>query len=229
MSKTSFKGFSKEATQFFKGLEKNNNKKWFEANRREYEANVLEPSREFVVEMGKRLQKISPGVHAEPAVNKSLFRLNRDVRFSKDKSPYKTHMAIFFWEGSKKRMECPGYYFHLDSKNLILGTGMYMFPKEILGKYRDAVVDGKIGEELTRAVVKVEKGGYSVEGTHYKKVPRGFDPEHKRAGLLKYNGLYTMWETKIPKEIHSETCIDFCLEKYKGMSPIQKWLVKRLD
>ena len=94
---TEFNGFSKELVQFFKELEKNNTKQWFDQHRNEYEECVLSPSREFVAAMDSRLRKIAPEVNAIPKVNQSLFRINRDTRFSKDKSPYKTCMGIWFW------------------------------------------------------------------------------------------------------------------------------------
>ena len=91
-----FKGFSKALVQFFRDLKDNNTKPWFDKHRHEYEENVLFPSREFVVAMGKRLRQIAPGVNAIPKVNQSLFRINRDTRFSKDKSPYKTCKGVRF-------------------------------------------------------------------------------------------------------------------------------------
>lgn len=82
--------------------------------------------------MGDKLKAISPGIHAIPKVNQSLFRLNRDTRFSKDKTPYKTNLGIWFWEGERKRMECSGFYFYLGEGNLMLGTGIHVFSKGIV-------------------------------------------------------------------------------------------------
>ena len=88
-----FKGFPKEFITFFENLKQNNSKDWFEKNRKDYEQFVMHPAREFVAEMGKKLRKIAPDVNAIPKINKSLFKINRDVRFSKDKSLYKTYMG----------------------------------------------------------------------------------------------------------------------------------------
>ena len=107
-----FSGFPREYFSFFNQLKKNNSKEWFEKHRGDYDEFVLHPAREFVIEMGKKLRKIAPGVNAIPKVNQSLFKINRDVRFSKDKSPYKTYMGIWLWEGDRKRMECSGFYLH---------------------------------------------------------------------------------------------------------------------
>jgi len=79
--------------------------------------------------MGEKLRPLCPGINAIPKVNKSLFRINRDTRFAKDKSPYKTNLGILFWEGQGKRMESSGFYFHLEENLLMIGCGMYKFPK----------------------------------------------------------------------------------------------------
>ena len=81
-----FRGFPKECVQFFTELEKNNNKHWFETHRKDYEEYVLNPARQFVLTMGERLKKISPGIVADPRIDKSIFRIYRDTRFSKNKS-----------------------------------------------------------------------------------------------------------------------------------------------
>jgi len=107
--------------------------------------------------MGARLRRLSPDINAIPVVNQSLFRLNRDVRFSKDKSPYKTNLGIFFWEGPLKKMECPGYYFHLTAKGLMLYTGIYQFTKEQLKEFRQSVIDKKHGATLRKSLAAIGK------------------------------------------------------------------------
>ena len=82
---------------------------WFKRHKNDYEELVLNPSRLFVSEMGELLRGIVPAINADPRVNRSLFRINRDTRFSKDKTPYKTHITLWFWEGLGPRMENPGF------------------------------------------------------------------------------------------------------------------------
>jgi uncharacterized protein (TIGR02453 family) len=151
-ARSSFPGFPRECPAFFKGLERNNNKVWFEQHRHEFDDHVMEPARTFVVEMGARLRRIVPAVHADPRVDRSIFRIFRDTRFSPDKTPYKTHLGLWFWEGDGPRMECSGFYFHLEPKNVFVGVGIYMFPKGFLDAYREAVVDARHGKALRRAV-----------------------------------------------------------------------------
>ena len=225
---STFKGFPKEMIDFFDQLKKNNTREWFQEHKKEYEAHVKQPSEEFVLVMGERLRSISAGIHAIPKVNQSLFRLNRDTRFSNDKRPYKTNLGIWFWEGDRKRMECSGFYFHIDEKNLMLGAGIHIFPKELIGPYRDAVVSKKYGPELRKVINKVSKSGYAVSGKHYKRVPSGYDPSHENVDLLLHNGLAAMYESALPDELFSEGIINNVFAHFKKMSPLHTWLTNTL-
>ena len=102
----SFTGFPKETIRFLAGLHKNNNKVWFEGHREDYEAYFMEPAKAFVVAIAPRLCKLDPAINAEPRVNASILRINRDVRFSKDKSPYKDHLDLWFWTGKDRSPRC---------------------------------------------------------------------------------------------------------------------------
>lgn len=107
--------------------------------------------------MGDKLRAISPDLVAEPAVNKSLFRLNRDTRFSPDKTPYKTQFSMFFWEGDGKRMENPGFYLCFDAQRLTLAGGAHEFPQEKLESFRRAVLNDKSGQELVNLVEALQR------------------------------------------------------------------------
>ena len=226
---SNFKGFSEEFITFFENLQQNNSKDWFEKNRKDYEQSVMHPAREFVEEMGKKLRKIAPSIQAIPKINKSLFKINRDIRFSKDKSPYKTYMGIWLWEGNRKRMECSGFYLHVEDKRLMIGVGIKMFPKPLLDHYRRAVADNKFGAELKKVVKEVSDKGYVVNGKHYKKVPRGYDANHPNAEFLPYNGLTAGIEETIPKAFFSAAIIDYAYSHYRHMLPIHRWLKKVFD
>ena len=232
MAETEFKGFPEGTLRFLRDLAKNNNKTWFDAHRESYERDYVEPARAFVTAMGARLKKLAPNLNADPRVNGSLFRINRDTRFSKDKTPYKTNLAVFFWEGDGNRMECPGFYFHLEAKSLILGTGIYLFPDTMLDRYRKAVVDPKLGAALRKAAKAVGPAfgstGCGMPIQAYKKVPAGYDADHPNAELLKLKGLHAGTETPVPKELHSEALLDHCQARYKELAPIHRWLVSML-
>jgi uncharacterized protein (TIGR02453 family) len=221
---SAFNGFFPETVDFFESLEKNNTREWFEKHKSDYEQYVRQPSEDFVLAMGERLRKIAPDINAIPKVNQSLFRLNRDTRFSADKSPYKTNLGILFWEGSGKRMECSGFYFHLGEKRMLLGAGMYRFSKPAMEKWREAVVDKKHGASLVKAVEKVSKHGYDIGESHYKRVPAGYDPDHPNAEFLKYIGLVAFWSDDVPEAFFSERILGFSFAHFKKMLPIHEWL-----
>jgi uncharacterized protein (TIGR02453 family) len=224
---TGFSGFSRETVRFYEALRKNNNRAWFERNRETYERHVLEPAKLFVTAMGQRLRTIAPRIVAVPAVNKSIFRIYRDTRFSLDPTPYKTHLGIYFWDGTRPKMESTGFYFQLEPPDLIMGGGMYMIPDNLLGRYRMAVVDKKRGAEVRKIVAVIRAiPGFSVEGEHYKRVPAGFDAGHPNAGLLKHKGLYGSFETKVPEEFFSARLIGYCFERFEPMAPLNRWLMK---
>lgn len=221
-----FQGFSKETLKFFKDLKKNNTKKWFETHKKDYETFVMQPAKAFVVAMGDELRAHVPNIVAVPKINKSLFRINRDTRFSPDKSPYKTNMGIFFWEGHRPRMECPGFYFHLEPTMLLLGVGLYMFPKYLIDTYRNSVVHPKHGKDLAGIISQIQrKKGYQIGRKHYKRVPAGFDPAHPNSGLLLHNGIHVGVESAIPEEFFSKKLVGYCWKKFQPLLPLHSWLV----
>ena len=220
-----FQGFTKKTVQFFRDLAKHNDKEWFQEHKALYQDQVQEPCRHFVLDMGVLLNTIARGVIADPRVNKSLFRISRDTRFAADKTPYKTHMGLWWWQGQGARMDCSGFYFHLEPPNVMLGVGMYCMPKALLPAFRDAVAHKRYGPALVKLIGKVQKAGYRIGGEHYKRVPRGFDPDHPRARLLKFNGLWAAYETKIPSQFYTPELADWCLPHYKAMLPLHQWLL----
>ena len=221
-----FKGFPEQCIIFLRELSQNNNTIWFKEHKNDYEEHVLNPCRLFVTALGERLRSFAPAIIADPRVNRSLFRINRDTRFSKNKTPYKTHCALWFWEGSGPRMENSGFYLHLEPGKLMLGTGIYCFQKQQLEKYRSFVVDKKHGPALVQAIEETTKSSsFSLGGSHYKRIPRGFDPEHANASLLLHNGLYVGEETPVPKVLFTAELIDYCFERFNRMAPLHRWLV----
>lgn len=220
-----FAGFSRETPVFFAELAKNNTKLWFDEHRPDFQAYVMTPAQLFVEAMGARLNTTAPDIIADPHVNRSLFRLNRDVRFSNDKSPYKTHLAFWFWEGGRPRMENSGFYFHIEPDSIMTGSGLYFFPKPLLAAYRQAVVHPVYGPQLVEAIKAVKsKPGYDVWGKHYKKVPAGFDPKHENSELLLYDGMTAFLEEPIPAELFSAKIIDYVYERFAHMAPIERWV-----
>jgi uncharacterized protein (TIGR02453 family) len=228
--KSEFRGFPKECVSFYIELSKNNNKAWFAEHKADFESYVMAPARDFVFEMGRRLEAITPRIIADPRLDKSIFRHYRDTRFSKNKEPYKDHLGIFFWEGARPKMECPGFYFHLEPPNLMLAAGMHCFPRPLLEIFRNSVVDPELGPALVSAARSVVKrSDYAIGGKYYKKMPRGYDATDDKAEFLLFNGLYAIFNSEIPEQIYSTEIIDYCFQKFSDMSPIHKWIVNMIE
>lgn len=225
-----FEGFPRECIEFYRDLARNNDTAWFAAHKADYEEYVLRPARLFIMDMGDRLNTIVPGINADPRVNRSIFRIYRDTRFRHDKTPYKTHLGIWFWEGIAPRMECSGFYFHLESDRIVLGAGIYRFPENLLDKYRERVVDRGHGAALSRAVAETTAGGrYTLGGVRYKRVPRGYDPSHPNAALLLHDGFSVGTESGIPEELFSPALLDYCMERFIPTLSIHRWLTEFLE
>lgn len=221
-----FAGFSRETFSFLRGLQEHNDKAWFDAHRAQYEAHYLEPAKAFVGAIAPTLQKWRPGMHAEARVNGSIFRINRDVRFSKDKTPYKHHLDLWFWEGEGRNFACPGFFFRLLPGELILGAGLHKLDKAWLLKYRAAILDDSQAKSLEKVLARVEKAGYAVGGRNLARVPRGIAPDHPRADLLRHDGLTATFEAPLPRDVYSEGFLKFCLGHFKAMLPLHAWLVE---
>ena len=221
--------FPQSPIKFLTALSKNNKKDWFEKNRVRYDFELLQPAIQFVIDLGEELAKLSPNIIAIPKVDKSIFRLHRDVRFSKDKSPYKTNLGLYFWEGKGKKMECSGLYFHIEPKLFFLGAGMYMFTSDQLKKYREAVSNPAKGKELSEISKKLLKNKkFQLGGKTYKKIPRGFDVDYAYNDLLLHSGFYIYYENKDFSELTKKDPVIFSYKIFKEMHPLHKWFVDNI-
>ncbi|MFW9943735.1 MAG: DUF2461 domain-containing protein [Candidatus Sifarchaeia archaeon] len=224
-----FRGFPKEALGFFGDLKENNYREWFQENKDDYQEYVLKPAQAFVVALGERLTAISDGITFDTRTNGrgSILRIYRDIRFSKDKTPYHTRLRIRFSEGSGEKKGHPGFFFGMDDEGGMLLGGLYAFPKPLLEKYRHAVVDEQVGSILARAVDEINGlPGYEIGGKHYKRVPRGFDANHLRASLLLHNALY-VHSSKIPVSVlRKPELVEVCFDSALKMAPIHHWLAQ---
>ena len=166
-----------ELFAFFRELQDNNERAWFEANRQRYEADVREPLLRFVEAFEEPLAEISP--HLTAIAKKSggsLFRIHRDVRFSSDKRPYKSWGALQFRHERARDVHAPGFYLHLAPGDVFAGAGMWHPDRDALTAARERMVEAP--GEWRRARSAVEELGWSFEGDSLKRAPRGFDPEH---------------------------------------------------
>jgi uncharacterized protein (TIGR02453 family) len=220
-----FAGFPPAAFSFLRALEEDNSKRTFDAQRAVYDESLMAPARDFVDELGEALQaRVSPGIQADPRVNGSIFRINRDTRFSKDKTPYRTHLDLYFWEGPGRSRDCPGLFFRMTPRAVVLGAGFHHFDPPKLARFRSAVVDEKTGRALDRALAGVRREGAEIGGETYKRVPAGFDAAHLRADLLRCGGLFAYSESPLPREASSPAFVGWCAGRLERLAPVHCWL-----
>jgi uncharacterized protein (TIGR02453 family) len=218
-----FTGFPKEGIGFLAELEKHNNREWFAQNKASYKELVDGPAKDFLVAMTGKISLLT----GEPGSGK-IFRVYRDVRFSKDKTPYNPVIKIAFFKATKQREKgcsAPMYFFRLNKDTLSLGAEVYEFnDSRALQHYRKQVADEVSGPQLEKILKKFRRSSFWINQPHYKKVPAGIKKNHPREEMLRYRGLYAFIETPTPAEISAPKAVTYCLKKYKSLSPLFNWL-----
>jgi len=205
-----FKGWPEDFQPFFIGLELDNSKKYFEANRRTYEDSVKGP----MVALIESLEPdFGPG---------KVFRANRDIRFSKDKSPYKTNIAADVGMGAR------GGYLSLDARGFTVATGRYMMSPEEIAKFRKKVAADGPGAQLAAIVSKLEKAGYDVGGEDLKRVPPPWPQDHPRAELLRRKSLYVWKNYGLKPWLGSSSARRYVVKTWSDAQPLNDWFKKNL-
>ena len=180
-----FGGFSPDTVRFLGELAGNNNRPWFNENKRRYERTVLEPALDFVCAMGPRLERVAPHFTAIPRrVGGSLMRVYRDTRFSRDKRPYKTNIGIQFRHELGKDVHAPGFYVHIDPASCFLGVGLWHPPSAPLGMIRDRIVEDPAAWRRARDARSFRRR-FELTGDTLKRSPRGYPAEHPYGQDLK--------------------------------------------
>jgi uncharacterized protein (TIGR02453 family) len=177
--------FTPALFKFMRELKDNNERKWFNENKHRYIGDLKEPAMDFVLDFGQHLDGISPHFKADPrGQGGSLFRIYRDVRFSKNKDPYKTHTGIYFSHLAGKGVHTPGFYLNLEPKNNWVGLGIWRPDSPTLKSLRQHIADNPA---KWRRVVnnKAFKEKFKVSGSSLIRPPKGFDPEHPLIDVLK--------------------------------------------
>jgi uncharacterized protein (TIGR02453 family) len=223
-----FAGFADTQGKFFKQLAKNNDAEWFRPRKEEFEAGWRDPMKALLSEVRDKLEPAYPDCFlADP----KIFRLNRDVRFSTDKAPYKTSVSglLMARPHNKERegvTEVPAaLYFQIGSED-IAACGQYGMSGPGLQRYRAALLDEKRGAELHKIVKSLEKAGYTLGAMEtLKKAPRGIDPDHPRVELLKRKGLMVSLP-KVPRALWtSKELVKNLVASAKKAAPLVRWLV----
>lgn len=215
--------FSPKVFQFLRELKAHNDRRWFEANRERYEVDVKEPMLQFISDLGKPLGTISPHFKVDPRpVGGSMFRIYRDIRFSKDKSPYKTHLGAHFPHARAGKDEsAPGFYVHLEPAHSLGGGGLWHPDSTALKRLRERIVS------RPREWKAVRGAGIPVEGESLKRVPPGYDPEHTFAEDLKLKDFYVMTGFSA-KEVCAADFMDRFVEVCRSTAPLMRFLTQAL-
>jgi len=222
-----FDGFPAGTLTFLEGIRANNKKAWFEENRDDYQACYVEVGKDFVVAAGEKLAAFAPEAVAEPRINGSLFRINRDIRFSKDKRPYKDHLDFWFWEGERKGA-VSGFFARIWPDGVIAGAGCHGFDGPRLEKYRSAVADPASGGAVAVIVAELQAAGYAIGGQHYKRLPRGFEAEGTAADLLRHNALYAHVDEPLSIATTPQV-LETIVEHWGAFSPLHRWLIEHVQ
>ncbi|HWO88468.1 MAG TPA: DUF2461 domain-containing protein [Gemmatimonadales bacterium] len=221
--------FTTATLRFLRALARNNNRPWFESHREEYETVVKAPMLELIEEMDVRLARFAPEIIGDR--RRSMFRIYRDVRFSKDKSPYKTHAACWFYhrDGSRAVGQQAvgggaGFYFQIAPGNSFLGGGMWMPPREALGKIRDSIAEKPRAFERIAADPRVERrfGGLDEEAI-LTRIPRGYPPDHPAAARLRLLS-FTMGRTLSDSQVLGAKLPALLEADYRLIVPLVRWI-----
>ncbi len=222
-----FQGFARSAPAFFHELAAEMNKPWFDANKQRYQDEWVAPMTELLEQVAAGLAKS----YAPAKLEAKVLRIYRDVRFAKDKTPYKTHIAGRIGLTSKKPSDggVSAMYIHLGMEEEFIGAGTYFFDDVQLAKWRKLVGADKTGKPIAALIAKTRKAGYGVGGhDDYKNVPRGFAPDHPRADLLRMKGL-TVGFPEIPKGmLHQAKLANWLVERGRASAPIVTWIREHL-
>lgn len=180
--------FTSDFIAFFKELAANNNKAWFDANRQRYEKSVKQPFQEFVDEMIIRIRADDPSV--DITSKDAIMRINRDIRFSKDKTPYKTHVAAIISPGGKKDKSVPGNYIHLDAEHIRIYGGAHFLEKEQLQRVRTAIAENL--DTFSKLINEPEfkRKFATLRGEQHKRLPEEFRAAAEKQPLIANKQFY---------------------------------------
>jgi uncharacterized protein (TIGR02453 family) len=203
----SFEGFPADALRFFEQLTADNTKTFWTENKPRYDQHVRAPMLALTEELAKTYGPFN------------VFRPNRDIRFAKDKTPYKTNIAA-----SAETEGGASVYVSFSAEGLYAGTGYYYFAKDQLDRFRRAVAADGTGAALEKLVAAARKKGYDVHGQHLKIAPRGYPKDHPRVELLRHTGLYVGRAFPIEPWLHTKAVVAKVKASLKAAAPVAEWV-----
>ncbi len=228
-----FRGFGRGALTFLRQLKRNNKREWFQANRETFDNEIVVPLKLLVEEVDVRFGRFAPELAGDP--KRSIFRIYRDVRFSKDKTPYKTHASCWFSHrnaahgvGSETHGGGAGFYFHLEPGSSLVAGGIWMPARPTLNRLRDSIAVKPAEFEKSMAATGFKRRfGKLSEESMLSRLPRGFLPGHPAEKWLRYQS-FTVHATLSDTEALDRRLVDRIEKDYKTMLPFVRWLNKSL-
>jgi uncharacterized protein (TIGR02453 family) len=219
--KNGFAGFPPEGIEFFRKLMRNNRREWFQPRKEIFETQLRQPMLELVQSLNGELKRFAPEYVTEP--EKAVYRIYRDTRFSKDKTPYKDHIAASFSRRGGTSHGTGGYYCAVSHKEVAVGGGVYMPEPETLSAIRDHIAQHH--EELRKIVrakaVRTLLG--DLQGEQLTRVPKGFSPDHPAADLLRFKRFILYVE--LPPELATSRDLQpEIVKRFKALTPFLKFL-----
>jgi uncharacterized protein (TIGR02453 family) len=216
-----FAAFPEEGIQFLRSLKRNNNREWFRNHKTIYETHVKKPMTDLIEAMAPEFERFAPEMIASPKV--SAYRIYRDTRFSKDKSPYKTHVAAVFPRADLGKHQGAGFYVHIDPTEVLIGGGLYMVMPEDLQAIRNHIA------ENAKAFIRIVNSPQfrklfgAISGEQLTRVPRGFPADHPAAEYLRHKQFLAsrIFEAKIATSPRFHKLI---VETFRGILPLVRFL-----
>ena len=222
------RSFSPAMFSFLRELAEHNDRAWFAANKGRYGHAVQEPALAFIIDAGDGLRRVSPHIRAEArSVGGSLFRIQRDTRFSKDKTPYKTHTGIHFRHEAAGDVHAPGFYLHLEPGEVFAAAGIWRPEGDVARRIRTAIADDPAGWRRA-AHAKPFAGVYRLTGDSLKRPPAGFDPDDRSIEDLKrkdFIGETSLSEKAVVAPAFVQEYVRLC----KAAAPFMRFLCRALD
>ena len=212
-----FRGFSRDAIAFLSDLRANNDRAWFNDRKKVYEREIREPAKAFAVATASALKELTGKPHGH-----KIFRIHRDVRFSKDKTPYNTHLHIAFVP-ERTGSSTPSWFFGLDPDKLTLGTGIFAFDREDLDNFRKRVL-GADGTRLAALTQGLERQGIRLGKPELKRIPASYPKDHPTAGLLRHKGFSAWIDHADPSTATDPAIMRICRGEFSRLKPVFDWL-----
>lgn len=211
--------------KFFKGLSANNNKEWFQENKKSYEQDVKKPFIALIEGLLPEIQQLEPAISMDP--KKSLFRINRDIRFAKDKTPYNTIMKAGIAPGGKKS-ELPGFYLGISADEIYVGGGLFGISGPDLKKIRYYIADHC--DEFTRIVESdaFKKVFPKLNGDQAKRIDKELQPVLEKTPYILNKQFYAMSELPLSKYLNADKLPKIIMAHFETISPLNQYLKKAL-